>query len=270
MNVDLHLHSTASDGMLEPHALVDRAREAGLDVIALADHDTVAGVGPALDAAGDRIHVVPAIEISATHRDRDLHFLGYWIDPTSDGMTDFAASATRARADRIRAMIRMLRNMDINVEFNAVLEEAGTDSSSLARPHLARVLWSQGLVGSVAEAFDRFIGDDGPAYVPVQLVDVAGAIRLIHDAGGLAVWAHPPLPLLGSALREFVDAGLDGIECYRPRVAPADLDRLLGKARQHGLLVTGGSDWHGDWHGDLGSFHVGRADVARFLECGSL
>lgn len=268
MRVDLHLHSTASDGMLPPRTLVERAREVGLDVIALADHDTVSGVGPALEAAGDRIRVIPAIEVSATHRDRDLHVLGYFIDPKSTSMAGFAASATRARAQRIREMIRRLRDIDIDVQFDAVLAEAGPDSGSLARPHLARVLWNQGHVGSVAEAFDRFIGDEGPAYVPVHLLDVAQAIRLIHDAGGLAVWAHPPLPLLGGALREFVDAGLDGIECYRPRVSPPELDRLLAKARQHDLLVTGGSDWHGDWHGDLGSFHVRQADVERLLERG--
>lgn len=270
MKIDLHLHSTASDGMLAPRALVARARDAGLDIIALADHDTVAGVLPAREAAGDHLHVVPAIEISAAHRGRDLHILGYFIDPASDGLTEYAAAAAHARSERMREMIRRLGELDVPVDFDAVLEEAGADAGTLARPHLARVLRGEGHVDSVSEAFDRFIGDDGPAYSPLELLDVAGAIARIHHAGGIAVWAHPPLPLLGGALREFVDAGLDGIEVYRPRVAPPDVNRLLARARKHDLIVTGGSDWHGDWHGDLGSFHLDRDPIARFLEVGGL
>jgi predicted metal-dependent phosphoesterase TrpH len=163
-------------------------------------------------------------------------------------------------------MIDRLGDLDVDVAFDDVVDEAGPAASSLARPHLARVLLSAGHVGSVSEAFDRFLGDDGPAYVPIQLLDVAGAIERIHQAGGVAVWAHPPLPLLGGALREFIDAGLDGLECHRPRVGPPDLNRLLNKARHHGLLVTGGSDWHGPWHGELGSFHIGREQVGPFLD----
>ena len=270
MRIDLHLHSTASDGTLSPEDLVGRARAAGLDLIALADHDTVAGVEPAREASGDHPTVVPAIEISATHRGRDLHVLGYFIDPASDAVTEYADAAERARSERMREMIRRLREHDVPVEYDAVLDEAGADAGTLARPHLARVLWAGGHVDSVSEAFDRFIGDEGPAYVPLELVDVAGAIHRIHRAGGIAVWAHPPLPLLGGALREFVDAGLDGMEVFRPRAAPPDVHRLLNKARQHDLIVTGGSDWHGDWHGELGSFHVAPDQVARFLERGGL
>lgn len=267
MKLDLHIHSTASDGAVPPAGIVSRARAGGLALIALADHDTVAGVPAALAAASDGgVHVIPAIEISASHRERDIHVLGYGIDPHHPVMESYGARARIAREERIREMVHLLTQLEVEVDFDAVLAEAGPDAAALARPHLARVLWTQGHVGSVAEAFDRYIGDEGPAFVPVQLLDVAGAIASIHDAGGLAVWAHPPLPMLGGALREFVDAGLDGLECHRPRVVPEDLNRLLNKARQHDLLVTGGSDWHGEWHGDLGSFHLGREQVAAFLE----
>lgn len=241
--------------------MVKRAHAAGLDVIAIADHDTTSGVPEALRAAGDRLRVVPAIEISARHRDRDLHVLGYFVAPAAPAMVEFASRARRGRELRIRDMVDRLHGLGVHVEFDAVVEEAGPSSPTLARPHLARALLAAGHVDSISEAFDRFIGDDGPAYVPTDIVDVTGAIDLIHAAGGLAVWAHPPLPLLGAALRSFVDAGLDGIECYRPRVLPADLNRLLNKARKHGLLVTGGSDWHGEWHGPLGSFTVDSADL---------
>lgn len=266
MKIDLHLHSTASDGALGPAELVTRAGAGGLDVIAVADHDTVAGVPAAIAAAPAGVHVIPAIEISATHRERDIHVLGYGIDPDHPIMRDYDARARIAREQRVRDMIDRLAELGVAVEFDAVLAEAGPDSAALARPHLARTLWAAGHVGSVAEAFDRYIGDDGPAFVPVQLLDVAGAIDCIHQAGGIAVWAHPPLPMLGAALREFTAAGLDGLECYRPRTTSDDLNRLLNKARQLSLLVTGGSDWHGDWHADLGSFYVGRDDVAAFLE----
>lgn len=265
--IDLHIHSTASDGGVSPEDVVARARAGGLGIMALADHDTVAGVPAALAAAaGTELHVIPAIEISATHRERDVHILGYGIDPDHPVMRSYGARAQAAREVRIRDMIELLDDLDVAVDFDAVLAEAGPGSSALARPHLARVLWAQGHVGSVAEAFDRFIGDEGPAFVPVQILDVAGALDAIHEAGGLAVWAHPPLPMLGGALREFVAAGLDGLECHRPRVAPDDLNRLLNKARQHDLLVTGGSDWHGDWHGPLGSFHLGREPLEPFLQ----
>lgn len=269
MNIDLHIHSTASDGALPPAEVVERAIAGGLDVIAVADHDTVAGVPAAMAAGGDRVRVVPAVELSARHRDRDLHILGYFVDVEAPSLVAYGERARRAREERIRAMIERLVALNLPVDFEAVLQEAGPHGHALARPHLARAMLAAGHVGSIPEAFDRFIGDEGPAYVASDLVDVAGAIALIHEAGGLAVWAHPPLPVLG-ALRDFAAAGLDGLECHRPRVNPTDLGRLLNKARDHGLLVTGGSDWHGEWHGPLGSFHVGRGEVEAFLERGGI
>lgn len=269
MRLDLHIHSTASDGAFPPREVVERARAAGLDVIAIADHDTAAGVPEAVLAGGDDVVVIPAIELSARHRDRDLHILGYFVDPAAPALIAYATRARRAREERIKAMIRLLENEGISLEFAAVLEEAGPDAHALARPHLARAMLTAGHVRSITEAFDRYIGDDGPAFVATDMLDVAGAIALIHEARGLAVWAHPPLPVLG-ALGEFVEAGLDGLECHRPRVAAPDLSRLLNKARQYGLLVTGGSDWHGDWHGPLGTFHLGRAEVEAFLNRGGL
>jgi predicted metal-dependent phosphoesterase TrpH len=266
VRVDLHVHSSASDGALPPETLAEQARAGGLDLIAVADHDTVAGVEPARAAAPDGLTVLSAIEISASHRGRDIHVLGYGVDPRAPALLDYTGQARQARADRIREMIRRLANQDIHVSYEDVLEQAGPDARVLARPHLARALQKAGHVDSIAQAFDWYIGDDGPAFVPTELIDVPGAIALIQDTGGIAVWAHPPLILLGGALREFVDAGLQGLECYRPRVTPQDLNRLLNKAAHHQLLVTGGSDWHGDWHGPLGSFHVDPDAVAPFLE----
>lgn len=270
MRIDLHIHSTASDGAYPPGKVVSRARAGGLDLIALADHDTVAGVAAATTAAAGHPRVIPAIEVSATSGDRHFHILGYFIDPEAAPVREYGERAQHARVARMRQMIERLAVLDIPVELDAVIEEAGAGVSSLARPHLARVLHAAGHVGSVAEAFDRFIGDQGPAFVAARLVDVPGAIRLIHDAGGLAIWAHPPMEAVDQELPAFVEAGLDGLECYRPRVAEPDLNRLLSAVRQHGLVATGGSDWHGDWHGELGTFHLGHDKLQEFLELGGL
>jgi 3',5'-nucleoside bisphosphate phosphatase len=270
MRIDLHLHSTASDGAVAPHEVVARARDGGLDVIALADHDTTAGIQGAVASAGTDLRVIPAIEISADHAGRDLHVLGYFVDPAAPALERYVARARGVREERIREMIERLAALDVAVDFEAVLTEAGPDSGALARPHLARVLRAAGHVATVSEAFDRYIGDDGPAYVAARLLDVPGAIQLIHEAGGIAVWAHPPTSLVDAVLPAFVEAGLDGVECYRPRIPEPDLQRLLHRVRRHRLVATGGSDWHGEWHGDLGSFYLQREQVADFLQLGGL
>jgi 3',5'-nucleoside bisphosphate phosphatase len=250
--------------------VVARARAGGLDVIALTDHDTVGGVAEASAAAAGDVHVIPGIEISASQDARELHVLGYFVDPSAAALVEYTTRASRARQVRIRQMIDRLAALDVAVDYEAVVQEAGPDVDSLARPHLARALHAAGRVGSVAEAFERYIGDDGPAYVAARLVDAASAIAIVHEAGGLAVWAHPPIALLDELMPTLVEAGLDGVECYRPRVADPDLRALRRTAKRHGLLTTGGSDWHGDWHGPLGTFHLGRDAVAAFLERGGL
>jgi 3',5'-nucleoside bisphosphate phosphatase len=266
MRLDLHLHSTASDGALAPAELVARARKGGLDVIALTDHDTAAGVPEAVAAAADELRVIPAIEMSAEHSDRDLHILGYFRDVAAPVLVEYAEKARGAREERIRMMIDRLADLDVVVDFDAVIQEAGPGASSLARPHLARVLRASGHVESIAEAFDRFIGDQGPAFVGTRLLDTRAAIELIHAAAGIAVWAHPPADAIAVLLPQLVDMGLDGLEVYRPRLAQAEVDRLKRAARRYGLLATGGSDWHGDWHGELGSFHLGPAPLRDFLD----
>ncbi len=236
-----------------------------MDIVALADHDTVAGVAEASAAAGD-MEVVPAIEISATHDGHDVHILGYGIAVDHPAMVDHTRRAGKRREERIREMLELLAGLDVEVAMEAVRAEAGPRAAALARPHLARALHAAGHVGSIGEAFDRFIGDEAPAFVPTRLVDVPGAIALVHQAGGIASWAHPPFSILGESLAGFVDAGLDALECYRPRLTPADRKRMVRYARKHGLLRTGGSDWHGDWHGELGAFSVERDEVAELLD----
>jgi 3',5'-nucleoside bisphosphate phosphatase len=270
LRIDLHIHSSASDGGLAPAAVVEAARAGGLDIIALADHDTVAGIAPAQVAATGVLHIIPAIELSTYHSSGELHMLGYFINPNHAALMNYGARASGAREVRMRDMLARLGGAGINVNFEEVLEAAGARPSSVGRPHLARALVKRGYATTVSDAFDRLIGDHAPAFVPTHLATPAQAIDLIHDAGGLAVWAHPRSELVPAELPAFVDAGLDGIECYRPRVAHPESERIARIADDHNLYVTGGSDWHGEWQGRLGEFAVGRDDVAEFLDAGGI
>src|SRR5690606_2514268 len=149
-----------------------------------------------------------------------------------------------------------LQELGINVTFDDVLAAAGPRPDSLGRPHLARALFQRGFVSTVSEAFDRYIGDQGPAFVPTALITPFEAIDLIHGAGGVAVWAHPRADMLPVALPALREHGLDGIECYRPRLTHGDIERIERVAQGAGMFVTGGSDWHGEWQGRLGDFAV--------------
>lgn len=270
MRIDLHVHSTASDGSLTPGSLVAAARAGGLDILAIADHDTVAGVRVAQDAAAGSIHVIPALEISTRHAGAELHLLGYYVDPLRPSLVQYGERASSARTERMREMLELLAGLGIRIGYDEVLRAAGTRPESIGRPHLARALLDRGAVRTIGEAFDRLIGDDGPAFVPTKLITPAEAIEIVHGAGGVAVWAHPRPDLLDAGLPALVDWGLDGLECYRPRVGPADADRITAVAARHRLFLTGGSDWHGEWQGPLGGFAVERDDVSEFLEIGGI
>jgi 3',5'-nucleoside bisphosphate phosphatase len=193
LRVDLHIHSTASDGSLSPRAVVQAGRSGGLDVIALADHDTIAGVADAMAAAEGSVHVIPALEVSTHFEGAEVHVLGYNVDPTSPILTSFGVRASSRREERMRDMLDRLAGLDIEVAFDDVLAAAGTRPESIGRPHLARAMVNHGHVRTVADAFDLYIGDEGPAFVPTRLATPAEAITLIHEAGGVAVWAHPRL-----------------------------------------------------------------------------
>ena len=271
MRLDLHVHSTASDGAWSP-AAVARGAAGRLDVIALTDHDTTAGVAAASAAAAEHaLHVIPAVELSSTHRGRDVHVLGYFVDPSAKSLRDHEAHAGGARERRMEAMIARLAAQGVLVDMDAVLRVAGPERGSLGRPHLARVLVEAGHATSVPDAFDRWIGDAHKAFVPTSLTDPAGAVEVVKGAGGIAVWAHPPLDLIDTLLPGMVRAGLRGLEVYRPRADPQQAAHLERTARTAGLVVTGGSDWHSpDFGFRLGDFHVTGDELARFLEEGGM
>lgn len=270
MDLDLHIHSTASDGVVRPAAVVEAAAEARLDVIALTDHDTVAGVPEALEVGRTlQVEVVPAIEVSTTLGDLELHILGYFVDPTDSALLAHTGEAAGRRRDRLRGMVRKLEAEGIQIDFDFVAA-SGTGDGALGRPHLARAMVEAGYVESVPEAFDRYIGNDHPAYIPTRLIDPEGAIRLIRGAGGIAVWAHPPMRYLDTYLPVLAEAGMAGLEVYRPRNPMGRIRQLEEAAGRWGLVRAGGSDWHGPDGGPLGEFRVDASDVAELLEMGGM
>jgi predicted metal-dependent phosphoesterase TrpH len=270
VRIDLHLHTTASDGSLRPADLVRAAHAAGLEVIAVTDHDTAAGVVEASQAAPPGFTVVPGIEVSCTHGASDIHILGYFINPQHAALQAFAATAASRRRERMRNMIRRLEPFGISISFDDVLAAAGEVPSTLGRPHLARALLQRGHVSSFAEAFELYLADGAPACLPTELLTPAEAIDLIHEIGGLAFWAHPSSQDFQLIVRELAEAGLDGLECYRPASSPAETLVLENAARELGLLRSGGSDWHGAWHGLLGTFAVRAQQVGELLHRGGL
>lgn len=270
MKLDLHVHSTASDGASTPAEVVSLAAEGGLDVLALADHDTVVGVADAMTASEERtVRIIPAIELSSTWKNRDLHILGYFVRTEARAILEHQEQASSRRVERMGQMIDRLRDSGIEVGMDEVLEVAGPEHFSVGRPHLAKALLQLGHVRSVKDAFDRLIGDDHEAYVPTRLLSPLEAIACIRGSGGIAVWAHPPLDLIRRFLGELTHGGLRGLEVYRPHSRPDTVLELERQARLHGLLVTGGSDWHDPQAGPaLGDFFVTEEEVAELLEEG--
>ncbi len=268
--IDLHIHSRASDGHLSPTAVVDAAVAGRLDVIALTDHDTVAGVAEAREAARERpIQLIPGIEVSTRHGDAEIHVLGYFVDPGSDAMVRHSEAARERRLDRARRMVAKLQEQGVRLDFDDVLREAGAEVAAIGRPHIARALFAGGHTRYYAEAFDRYLSDEGSAFVRTEFPAVREAIETIHEAGGVAVWAHPPVLLFDAEIRTFADWGLDGVECYRPATPPAESQLFEAAARAMGLLRSGGSDWHGPHRSQLGQFAVREDDVRELLESGA-
>ena len=269
--VDLHIHSHASDGQLSPTAVVNAAVRGRLDVIAITDHDTVAGVNEALAAARALpLDVVPGVELSTRHGAHEIHILGYFIDPDSPSLAAYQSEAGDRRAGRMQEMVRRLQGLGVGVRYEDVVRIAGPEASSLGRPHLARALQEAGHTRSVGEAFDLYLKDGGSAFVETAFPTVREAIDALHAAGGVAVWAHPELEVFDKEIRTFRQWGLNGIECFRPNTPPVEAMLYEKVAREMGLFRTGGSDWHGPHRAALGAFHVRREEVYELLAVGGI
>jgi len=244
MPVDLHIHSTASDGTLTPEQIVRQALDKGLTAIAVADHDTTAGVGAAQEAACNRgLDVLPAVEISTQRGGQELHILGYLIDPWEPTLTAALEQARTARLERVREMVRRLQALGLRLSFEEVA--ASANGAALGRPHVAAALARAGAVQGSQEAFQRYLRRGRPAYVERQKVAPADAIALIRGAGGAAVLAHPGLAQCDGLVSDLVAGGLVGIEAYHVDHTPAQTERYVHLGKTLGLLITGGSDSHG-------------------------
>lgn len=257
--VDLQVHSTASDGALPPEDVVRSAVDAGLVAIALTDHDTLAGVEPARAAAAALgLRVVAGVELSVHFHGRELHVLGLHVrdlaalEAQLDGYRD-------ARIGRAEAIVRKLEGLGIAITMDDV--RAQTSGASLGRPHVARALVARGYVAELREAFDRWLGNGRPAYVEKQRLELADAIPMLHAVGALAVWAHPGRLGTPDLVRQVAQAGMDGMEIHHPSHSLDDRVRFAALAERHGLLKSGGSDWHGQFDGPrvIGNQHVPKA-----------
>lgn len=245
MKYDLHLHTTASDGRLDPAALVGLARARGLEIIAITDHDSVGGVGEALEAAGREpgLTVIPGVEINTDLASGELHILGYFIDYLDADLGLALQRIRESRVGRAQKMVERLGELGMPVEWARVQELA--HGESICRPHIAQALLEKGFIASEREAFDKYIGRNGPAYVEREKIQPSEAVRIIKSAGGLPVLAHPAgIKDLSSLIIDLKDAGLVGLEAYYGEYDSNTVKRMVRLAEENGLLTTGGSDYH--------------------------
>jgi 3',5'-nucleoside bisphosphate phosphatase len=275
--VDLHTHTTASDGGLSPRQLVGRAARLGLKYLGITDHDTTAGVAEATAAAEQfGITIIPGVEINTDVPGAEVHVLGYFLNPAHGELGEQLARIREGRVGRARTMAQVLTQMGAPIAFERILQIAG--DGSIGRPHVAQALLEAGHVTSYQEAFAKYIGRNSPAYVERLKFSPAEACALIRRAGGLPSLAHPvffdrygaikaSFDLAGM-LPEMIAAGLAGIEVYYPSYDAVTVEYLLALARKHGLVPSGGTDFHGVRPNelDLGGIYIPVKVVRRLRE----
>ena len=244
MFADLHLHTQFSDGTYTPEELVAQAQRYGFRAIALTDHDTVEGCAPTAQACADAgIEFIPGTELTAEQEGHELHILGYCVNTGDPKLLSEIAKFQVVRQNRIREMVARLNQLNVPLRAEAVFDLANCRAPG--RPHVARALVAARLCASLDEAFERFLKKNRPAWVPKFKMSASMAIKLIHDAGGVAVMAHPGLNHSDELIPAMAEAGLDGIECFHTKHSTGTAQHYLQLADRLHLLVTGGSDCHG-------------------------
>lgn len=241
---DLHLHTNFSDGTWTPEELVARAQQNSLSCIAVTDHDSVEACARAAAAcAAVKMEFIAGTELTAEHEDTELHVLGYFLDIHNEKLLREIAKFQTVRQSRIHEMVARVNALGVPLKAEAVFALASCKSPG--RPHVARAMVKAGYVKSLDDAFERFLKKGRPAWVPKSKISALEAVELVHQAGGLAVMAHPGLNRTDSVIPSLVAAGLDGIECFHTKHSTAMSERYLEIADKYNLLVTGGSDCHG-------------------------
>lgn len=242
---DLHLHTTYSDGHLTPAQLVKKAHSEGVKVLAVTDHDTIAGWEPTRAAAETHgLTVIPGVELSVTVDGREVHLLGYGFDPEHEGLKRHLRAFIDARFERAASMVGRLQELGIAITMDDVQPE-GVATPALGRPHVARALVEGGHVETHDQAFEEYLGRGQSVFVGKPDVPAADALAMLHDAGGIGVLAHPGHWTPTATLRALVDAGLDGLEIRHPSHDDMLRSYYARLAGSYGLLQTGGSDYHG-------------------------
>ena len=245
MYADLHIHTAYSDGSFTPATIIRHAVKNNLKIISITDHDSVDGIAASIkEGEKNNIEVIPGIEISTTVDTGEIHILGYFIDYEDEYFVKNLKRIQEIRLKRMSVMVDKLNRLMIDIDLNELIEYAA--SSSIGRLHLAHFLKKKGIVGSAYEAFDRYIGSGKPAYEKMNALSPEEGIELISNAGGIPVLSHPGLTRRDDLIDEMIHAGLRGLEVYHSGHSEEDTNRYFQMTRDKGLLVTGGSDCHGE------------------------
>lgn len=260
--VDLHTHTSYSDGFHSPAELVMKAKNAGIDVIGISDHDNLKGISEAVEAGKKLgVEVIPGLEISSDLKDREVHILAYFFETDNDELERYLTFFREERLKRAIRIVDKLRALGFNISIEDVLKR--TKNSAVGRPHIAQTLVEEGLTSSYYEAFNKYIGNGCPAYEKKVHLSPQSACKIINDAGGLSFIAHPGF-MPEALLKELITAGVDGIEVIHPSHTPQQVRFYRGIVNEYFLLESGGSDFHGgkrEDDGNLGKYYVGTHTV---------
>jgi predicted metal-dependent phosphoesterase TrpH len=260
--IDLHMHTTFSDGFYSPQELVEKAKSSGLDVISITDHDNIKGIKEATEIGRESgIEVIPGVEISSEIGSREIHILGYFFDPDNEELEHYLNFFREERVKRASRIVKRLNNLGFEITLEQVLDKA--KNSAVGRPHIANVMLENKIVSSYFEAFNKYIGNGGPAYEKKVHLSPQSAFRIINDAGGLSFIAHPG-NMPENILKELIESGVDGIEVIHPSHTKLQEKFYRGIVNSYFLLQCGGSDFHGGKREDeknLGSYFIDYSSV---------
>jgi predicted metal-dependent phosphoesterase TrpH len=265
--VDLHIHSTYSDGALTPAEIVREAERAGLKAVGITDHDSVDGLEIArIEGKKSGIEVVGGVEMSVSTMDLDVHHIGYFVDPNGSELRRYLEFFKETRLDRAHRMVKRLNELGVDLNLDTVLGIGG--EGSIGRMHIAKALVREKLCPTIDAAFGRYLRDGGPAFVEKYRMSAEKAIRVIHEAGGVAVLAHPGFYSNEELMNHLFDVGLDGLEVYNPKHTEIQILRFQQIVQDHKGVGSGGSDFHGgrDNASPLGSFKVPYSVMTRMVE----
>ncbi len=246
MKVDLHIHTSYSDGVFSPEKIVDTAIDAGLGAIAITDHDNILSYNLAIEYANDKsLEIIPGVEINTLYKGYEVHILGYFMDLNNSDFQKLLKTQQQARTKQTKEILTLLAKKEgIKIPFDNIVKQVA-EGGSIGRPHIAKAITNAGGTSSVIEAYNKYINDDSNVYVQRKTVSPFDAVEVIYDAGGIPVFAHPyDVDIADNLTKEMMNFGLRGLEAYHRKHSPAIIEYFSTLAEKYGLIVTGGSDFH--------------------------